>query len=72
MPLTFPGQTTETESRVSIRATDPEGKQVAVAASHEAIQDYGLSRVEEVASDKFDNRKFETDGSIFVRTADFS
>lgn len=72
MPLRFPGQTTETESRVSIRATDFAGKQVVVAASHEAIQDYGMSRVQEVASDKFDSGKFETDSSIFVRTADFS
>ena len=73
MPLIFPGETIETLTCVSIKATDSStGEPVIVKASHEAIQDYQLCGVQEVASDKYDRGQIEADGSIIVRTADFA
>ena len=72
MPLEFPGEATETPAGVSIRAIDPAGKQVVVIASHESIQDHGLSRVQQVASGKYDNGQVEPNGTIVVRNADFT
>jgi len=71
MPLDFTGRTVNDVTGVSIQAVDSAtGAPVVVKASHEAIQDHGLSRVQEVASNKFDLRNVESDGSIFVREAD--
>jgi hypothetical protein len=70
MPLHFTGEEVRTLSGLSIKATDSSGKTVVVKASSEAIHDYGRSKVEEVASDKFDRDEIEADGSVFVRTAD--
>ena len=70
MPLSFSGRTSETESRISIQAADGNGNPVVVMASYEAFQDYGIARVEEAASRKFDAGLFEENHSIFVRTQD--
>ncbi len=72
MPLSFPGETVENIDGLSIRATDPAGKQVVVRASHEVVQDHGLSDVQQVASDKYDNGQLESNGNIVVRNADFT
>lgn len=72
MPLYFPGEIVPTtKDTLSIRAKDPTGMQVGVIATHEVIQDHGLDPVKNVASNKYDNSKFESDDSIFVSKADF-
>jgi hypothetical protein len=43
---------------------------VVVKASHEAIQDYGQFRVQEIASNKYDKGTTESDGSVRVHIAD--
>ena len=70
MPLYFTDEEAETLNGVSIEARDVSGKTVVVKASSEAIQDYGRSKVEEVASDKFDRGEIEADGTVLVRTVD--
>ena len=58
MPLHFTGETAEDLTGRSIQAKDSTtGKPVVVKASHEAIQDHALPRVQEVASDKYDKGK---------------
>lgn len=71
MPLQFSGASADTISGVSIRAIDQSGKQVAVMASHEVIQDHGLDQVQQVASDKYDRGRVEANGTVVVRAADF-
>jgi hypothetical protein len=72
MPLYFPGETVPTtKGTVSIRAKDQSGASVVVISALEAIQDHGLPRVKDVASNKYDNRQLEPDGSIFVSKNDF-
>jgi hypothetical protein len=70
MPLNFSGEAVETLNGLTLRATDSNGKTVVVRASSQAIQDYGQSVVERVASDLFDRGQLEADGSVFVRTRD--
>ncbi len=71
MPLDFTGESTDTEFGVSLRALNRDRNQVIVIASHEAIQDHGLSEVHRVASEKYDNRKVDGN-TVTVRNADFS
>jgi hypothetical protein len=69
MPLNFPGAPVGSPdvTGISIQAKDAAtGKRVVVKSSLEAMQDYGLSRVQEVASDKYDKGKTQSDGSIRV------
>jgi hypothetical protein len=69
MPLNFPGTTVGSPdvTGISIQAKDAAtGKPVLVKSSLEAMQDYGLSRVQEVASDKYDKGETQSDGSIRV------
>jgi hypothetical protein len=69
MPLNFTGKTVESPdlTGISIQANDATtGMPVVVKSSHEAIQDYGLSRVQGVASDKYDKGKIQSDGSVRV------
>jgi hypothetical protein len=71
MPLNFTGKTIESPdlTGISIQAEDAAtGNPVVVKSSHEAIQAYGLSRVQEVASDKYDKGKTQSDGSVRVHT----
>jgi hypothetical protein len=73
MPLMFSGKMfPAADGPVSIEAHDSGTRQrVNVRISGEAIEDYGLSRAQQVASEKYDARQFEGDGkSIFVRTGD--
>jgi hypothetical protein len=73
MSLVFSGKTVPTvDGPVSIEAHDSGTRQrVNVKASGEAIDDHGLGRVQQVASEKYDARQFEGDGkSILVRTGD--
>jgi len=73
MPLMFSGKILPAaDGPVSIEAYDAGTQQrVIVKISGEAIEDYGLSRVQQVATAKYDTRQFEGDGkSIFVRTGD--
>jgi hypothetical protein len=72
MPLTFTGLSVETETGFSLQAQDDQGKIVPVKVSHEAMQDFDLSDVQEAASTKFDQGKTEKDGSVSVKTADLS
>jgi len=72
MPLAFPGETTQTISGVSIRAIDPTGKTIVVMASLEAVQDQGLFDVQQVASKKYDSGQLESNGTIVVRSSDFT
>lgn len=71
MSLSFTGDRAETLNGIVLRAVDADGKTVAVNASHEAIQDHGLERVQNMAATKFSNGQTEMDGSISVRTGDF-
>jgi hypothetical protein len=66
MPLNFTGETVKTLTGLSIRAKDSKGEPVTVKASSEALQDYGLERVREVASKKYDAGQTEIDGSIVI------
>ena len=71
MPLNFTGRTVESPdlTGISIQAVDSAtGTPVVVKSSHEAIKDYGLSRVQEVASRKYDKGKTQSDGSVRVHT----
>ena len=70
MPLNFTGTTGESpDYGLSIQANDAAtGKPVVVKSSHEAIKIYGLSRVQVVASDKYDKGKTQSDGSVRVHT----
>jgi hypothetical protein len=70
MPLIFTGQQAKTMTGVSLQATNSEGESVVVQASDEAIQDFGMGRVQDVASNKYDKGQTEGDGSIFIRTVD--
>jgi hypothetical protein len=71
MPLTLTGEQLETTAGVSLRTQDQNGKYVVVLATHEAVQDHGLQRVEQVASSKYDTGKIEANGTVTVRTSDF-
>ena len=71
MPLNFTGRTVESPdlTGISVQAEDAAtGEPVFVKSSHEAIQNYGLSRVQQVASDKYDKGKTQSDGSVRVHT----
>jgi hypothetical protein len=71
MPLKFTGKSFESRdlTGISIQAEDAgTGESVVVKSSHEAIRIYGLSRVQEVASNKYDKAKTQSDGSIRVHT----
>ncbi len=75
MPLIFTDTTAESPdlTGILIQANDrATGKPVVVKASHEAIRDYGLNRVQEVAEAKYDSGKLESNKSIWVRVADVS
>lgn len=73
MPLQFPGDSTPTNTGISIRAIDTDtGRTVVVIASQEVIQDYGLDEVQRKASEKFDSRKQEPNGTVSIRTGDFA
>lgn len=71
MPLNFTDDLIDWTSGISIRATNTTGKSVVVMVSHEAMNDYGRSHAQEVASDKYDKGQIEPNGTIAVRTADF-
>jgi hypothetical protein len=71
MPLNFPGRTAETPAGLSIQAKDSKtDAAVVVMASYEAIQDHGLPTVKQTASDKYDEARFESDGTIIVLSGD--
>jgi hypothetical protein len=69
--LKFSGKSFESPdlTGISIQAEDAGTREaVVVKSSHEAIRIYGLSRVQEVASDKYDKGKTQSDGSVRVHT----
>ena len=72
MSLKFSGKSFESPDLTGISVIQAEdagtGESVIVKSSHEAIRIYGLSRVQEVASDKNDKAKTQSDGSIRVHT----
>jgi hypothetical protein len=72
MPLYFTGASVPTDQGLAAKAHDAQtGTSIAVRISTEAIQDHGIDRARDVASDKYDAGQFEADGvSIFVRSAD--
>lgn len=69
--LTFTGESVDSLEGTSLEAKDSSGRRIVVRASHEAIQDFGLSRVEAKASEKFANGQVEPNGTVIVRTSDF-
>jgi len=70
VPLNFSGQQIKTETGTNFEAFDHQ-KRVVVKASDEALQDYGENSVRLKASDKYDEGRVETDGSVRVTTSDF-
>ena len=72
MPLSFTGEHVETATGFSLKAKDVYGATVAVKATKEVVHQEGLFHVQQVASDKFDMGKIESDGSVSVRTSDFA
>lgn len=72
MGIVFTGEEVETLNGVSMKAVDAKtGDVVAVTVSTEALQDYGVFRVRQVAESKYDGGKREPDGSVSVKAADF-
>ena len=71
---------TSPKSRVSTHASKsrmkPEnrkgeaGSRVVVIVTHEAEQDYGLARAQEVARAKYARKQIEADGTVRVTSAD--
>jgi hypothetical protein len=73
MPLSFTGdEAPDGTFGTSFRAKDQHGKPVAVRVSEEALQDYELSQIKQVASDKYDAGTIEANGTVTVRTADLA
>ena len=73
MPLSFTGvETPDGTHGVSFRAKDHNGKHLAVQVSHYVLQDYDRSQIEQMASDKYDAGKIEANGTVVVRTKDFT
>ncbi|MGH6651081.1 MAG: hypothetical protein ACREB7_08120 [Sphingopyxis sp.] len=73
MPLTDTGVRVPTDTGVNARAKDEEDRAVVVAASQEAIDDYGWGTIFAAASRKYDNRDLESDGEpprVRVHTSD--
>jgi len=70
MGLIFTGEQVRTVSGVSLRATDQNGKVVAVKLSDEVLQDFGIDLAKDAAVQKYSNGQIEADGSIDVRTSD--
>jgi hypothetical protein len=58
MPLYDTGDRARTEAGENARAEDGEGRRVIVAASDEAIQDYGWGRIWDAAERKYDNGEY--------------
>ena len=74
MPLIFSGETVESSdlNSVTVQAADSiTGMPVVVRVSHHVIQDHGLPSAQGIAEAKYDSGRRESDGSIFVRDADF-
>lgn len=75
MPLRFTENRNPTLGWVSLESFDiATDSRVVVHATDEAIEDFGLSAVEQRASDKYDAGQFEVDPPplIRVRTSDFA
>lgn len=71
MPLRFRGDVLETEAFISMSALDSAGNLVVVITSQETISDQGLTRVQTVASEKYDRGEVDASGRVSVRAADF-
>lgn len=71
MSLTFSGkQGNSPDFETLLEAFDGD-KRVVVVSSQEAIEDNGLSAVQQKASEKYDLKQFYADGRIKVFTTDF-
>lgn len=71
MSLTFSGrQGSSPEFETLLEAFDGD-RRIVVVSSQEAIQDNGLSAVQQKASEKYDAKLFDAVGRIKVLTTDF-
>lgn len=71
MSLTFSGiQGRSPEFETLLEAFDGD-KRIVVVSSQEAIEDNGLSAVQQKASEKYDAKRFDAEGRIKVLTTDF-
>lgn len=71
MSLTFSGkQGNSPDFETLLEAFDGD-KRVVVISSQEAIEDNGLSAVQQKASEKYDLKQFDAAGRIKVFTTDF-
>ena len=73
MPFSFSGMEVPDVNRggVWLQAKDANtNAAIRVFTSREAMDDHGLARVRDVASEKYDRGRLEVDGSVFVRTGD--
>lgn len=64
MSLSPTGRKTETLTGINAQATDDDGAMVIVAATAEAIQDYGWGTIWSAASDKYDEGHVDRTGSV--------
>ena len=71
MPLVFPGEQTQRETRVQYRSLDVvTGQNVVVYISAEVITDYGENRALKMASQKYDDGDVDY-GAVYVVSDDF-
>lgn len=71
MSLIFSGKQGRSSGfEVLLEAFDGD-RRVVVVSSQEAIDDYGLSAVQQKASEKYNAQLFDSDGRIKVFTGDF-
>jgi hypothetical protein len=71
MPLTYFGESRSTLNGTRYRTTGSKGEDVVVEASHEALKDYGETKVQQKASDKYDAGEVH-ENKVTVRTSDFA
>ena len=69
MALVFTGQKIAGMSGTSLEAYDGD-KRIVVVVTHEAEQDFGLSRAQETARAKYARNLIERDGTVRVTTVD--
>lgn len=70
MALVFSGNSGSSPQFETLLEAFDSDKRVVVITSREAIDDFGLGRVQSRASEKYDAGELEVDGRVRVSTAD--
>ena len=70
MPLSYTGESMNTMTGTSYKASGSQGELVIVEISHEALQDYGEAACQQKGSQKYDSGAI-SNNKVYVRTGDF-